>query len=68
MTFLDATNPQVKAAVERILALQELSRLTGVKTYRTVNDILTSLPGDVLAAVALELKNRKELTHDRVNR
>jgi hypothetical protein len=69
MTFLDAKNPQVKEALERIEALHELTRSTGVKTYRTVNEILASLPADVLTAVAVELKNRKELTSNvRTNR
>jgi hypothetical protein len=68
MTYRTADDPAVQEALKRIIALQDLSKLSGVKTYRTVNEILASLPGDVLAAVALELKNRKELTHERFNR
>jgi hypothetical protein len=65
MTYLDSTHPDVKAALDRIRALQELTQATGVKTNRTVNEILVSLPPDVLMAVALELKsNRKEQTND----
>lgn len=62
MNYVDSNNPQVRSAIERISALEDLSRNTGVKTYRTVNEILASLSPEVLIAVAVELKqNRKEL-------
>jgi hypothetical protein len=67
MTYLDGSNPAVRAAVERIEALNELTANTGVKTYRTVNELLASLPPDVLTAVAIELKTRKELNSNARN-
>jgi hypothetical protein len=59
MNYVDSSNPQVRSALERIVALEELSRNTGVKTYRTVNEILASLSPEVLTAVAVELKKQK---------
>ena len=45
-------------AVERILALQDLTAATGTKTTRVQGKILRSLSDDDLPAVALELKLR----------
>lgn len=59
MKYLTADDPQVKQAVERIRALRQLTATTGMLTKRTVNELLAALPGDVLAAVALELRNDK---------
>ena len=41
--------------VERIVALKILTKATGVKTTRTQGELLESLPGPVLAEVAVEL-------------
>jgi len=57
MTYLKNDDPRVAEAVERIRALRDLTAGQGVRTTRTQNEILASLPSDVLAAVALELKN-----------
>ena len=46
-------------AVERILALRQLTIDTGCVTRRTQSELLASLPGDVLAEVALKLKQPK---------
>jgi len=42
-------------AVERILPLRQLTAETGCVTRRTQSELLASLPGDVLAEVALRL-------------
>jgi hypothetical protein len=47
-----------KEAVERLVALEELTQATGVKTYKTQNTILASLSPEVLMEVAVELKHR----------
>lgn len=41
--------------VERIVALKVLTKATGVRTTRTQGELLESLPGPLLAEVALEL-------------
>lgn len=56
MAYVTTDDPRVVAAVERIRALRQLTRETHVITTRTQNAILSALPGDVLAAVALELR------------
>jgi hypothetical protein len=53
--------------VERILALRALTKETGCITRRTQNELLASLPGDVLAEVAVKLNQRKE-GHERNER
>jgi hypothetical protein len=51
-------------AVERILALRELTNQTGCITKRSQNELLASLPGDVLAEVAVKLSQfRKANEH-----
>jgi hypothetical protein len=67
MTFKDENDPVVKAAVERILALRQLTVETGMKTYKSQSAILESLEPQALAAVALILK-RNGHVHDNVNR
>jgi hypothetical protein len=42
----------VQQAIDRIKALQSVTRATGMKTTRSVNDILGRLGVDDLAAVA----------------
>ena len=56
MTYIPRTDPRVIAALERIRALRELSRQQGIRTTRSQNDLLSSLPDEVLVAVAFELK------------
>ena len=48
-------------AIERLIALDELTRRTGVKTYKTYNTILAQLPPDLLMEVAVELKKHHTL-------
>jgi hypothetical protein len=45
-------------AVERVIALTELSKATGTQTTRTINQLLQGLPGPLLMDVAVELKRR----------
>jgi hypothetical protein len=54
-------------AVERIIALRELTKETGCITRRTQNELLASLPGDVLAEVAVKLNQYRE-GHERNER
>ena len=63
MTFTDETDPTVKAAADRILALRPLTAETGVKTYKSQSVILEALDPQVLAAVALII-NRKGNVND----
>jgi hypothetical protein len=49
------------AIAEKILALRQLTAETGTATTRTQNDILRSLPDDVLAEVAVRLKRSATL-------
>jgi len=51
----------VEEAVERITALRELTAQTGTKTTRSQNEILQSLPDEVLAELALRLKRASVL-------
>ena len=44
-----------KDALERILALRQLTRETHVQTHRSQREILQSLPGPDLAEVSLAL-------------
>jgi hypothetical protein len=50
-----------KDALERILALRQLTRTTHVQTHRTQREILQSLNGPDLAEVSLELSREVSL-------
>ena len=50
-----------KDALERILALRQLTRTTHVQTHRTQREILQSLNGPALAEVSLELSREVSL-------
>ena len=52
---LPPTDSRVKFALEQVRALRRLTRENGVRTTLTQNNILQTLPPDVLAAVAVEL-------------
>ena len=52
----------IDAMVEKILALRDLTRETGTITTRSQNNILQSLPDDVLAEVSLRLKRAGLIT------
>ena len=47
--------------IERMLALKILTKTTGVRTTRTQGELLESLPGPLLAEVALELARYEKL-------
>ncbi|HKF05418.1 MAG TPA: hypothetical protein VKB49_24075 [Candidatus Sulfotelmatobacter sp.] len=53
-------------AVEKILALRQLTTDTGCVTRRSQSELLASLPGDVLTEVALKLRQMTKGT-DRTN-
>jgi len=55
MTLLTKDDPRVADALDRIYALRALP----LRTTRTQNELLASLPGDVLLAVACELKRNE---------
>ena len=61
MQNITADHPEVKDAIEKLDALREMTERTGVKSYRTANELLASLSPEVMIAVAVELKSRKEL-------
>jgi hypothetical protein len=44
--------PTQQQAVDKIKALQSVTRATGMKTTRSINDVLNQLGTDDLAAVA----------------
>ena len=48
--------PEQKRAVDEVLALRELTCMTGTKTTRTVNNILQRLSDDNLTVVAQALR------------
>ena len=48
--------PEQKRAVNAVLALRELTRSTGTKTTRAVNNILQRLSDDDLTIVAQALR------------
>ena len=62
MTFKDANDPVVRAALDRILALRRLTLQTGVKTFKSERAILEQLDPHVLAAVALHLNEQQKPT------
>jgi hypothetical protein len=56
--------------VQRILALREVTLVTGCQTRRAQSELLASLPNDVLTEVAVKLNPifKKDPTrHDRIN-
>jgi hypothetical protein len=53
--------PSQQQAIDKILALQELTRSTGTRTTRAVNSILQALSDDDLTVVAMALKNASAL-------
>ena len=55
MTILTKDDPRVEAALDRIYALRALP----IRTTRTQNELLGSLPDDVLLAVAYEMKRNE---------
>ena len=65
MTFKDASDPVVRAALDRILALRRLTAQTGVKTFKSERAILEQLDPHVLAAVALNLNEQQKPTSTR---
>ena len=58
--IVDLKDSRVQEAVIRIRALRQLTRDTGVQTYKSQSTILESLPADVLASVAVVLNQEKE--------
>jgi len=58
----------VDEAYERILALRQLTEATGFITKRSQNELLATLPSDVLAEVALRLQQKsiKGNDHERI--
>jgi hypothetical protein len=56
VTALGGVPLSAKEAANRILALRELTRVSGTATTRTQNEILRSLSGNVLTEVALLLQ------------
>ncbi len=48
-------------ALDRLIALEEVTQATGVMTNKTRNQILASLPAETLAEVAHELRQRRVL-------
>lgn len=68
MTVIALTDLRVQDAVIRIRALRQLTKDTGVQTYKTQSAILESLPADVLASVAVVLSQEKEKASDYRNR
>jgi hypothetical protein len=60
MPFKDENDPEVKAALERVIALRRLTKQTGVKTYRSERAILEALDPQTLAAVALQLNEQQK--------
>jgi hypothetical protein len=50
----------VNDIVDRIIALEDITKRTGMKMTRTINQLLQDTPIDVLPEVALELKRRRE--------
>jgi hypothetical protein len=50
---------QVNEAFDKLLALREMTAETGTVTVRAQNQVLQSLPHDVLARVAVLLKRAK---------
>jgi len=57
MTTISLDDSRVQDAVIRIRALRQLTRDTGVKTYKSQSAILESLPAAVLASVAVVLSH-----------
>jgi len=55
MTLLTKNDARVAAALDRIYALRALP----IRTTRTQNELLASLPDEVLLAVACELKRNE---------
>ena len=55
MTILTKDDPRVADALDRIAALRALP----IRTTRTQNELLASLPGEVLLAVATELRRHE---------
>lgn len=54
-----AVEAQAEIAFQKILALRDLTEQTGTITRRTQNQVLQSLPNDVLAIVAVKLRESK---------
>jgi hypothetical protein len=52
--------PRAQFVLDRVLALQQLSRERGVITTRTQNTLLSSLADADLAEVSLALANRQQ--------
>ncbi|MGH9521050.1 MAG: hypothetical protein ACRD3E_00810 [Terriglobales bacterium] len=53
----------VDEVVERILALREITRITGMITKRAQNELLASLPDKTLTEVAVRLQRNERNDH-----
>ena len=72
MTNVSRNDPRVVDVVNKMQALQRLSRETPVKTHKTQYQLLAALEPEVLAAVSeilypAPLNTNKEDEHDRTN-
>ena len=55
----EALTPHQQKIVEQIRALRKMTRETGFRTTRTINDLLGQLDANDLGAVAVELEQQQ---------